>query len=29
MVFAGILAALIPAGRAARVDPMTVLREEG
>jgi putative ABC transport system permease protein len=29
MTLVGILAALIPASRAARVDPMTVLREEG
>jgi len=29
MTLIGILAALIPAGRAARVDPMTVLRDEG
>jgi putative ABC transport system permease protein len=29
MTLVGILAALIPASRAARVDPMTVLRDEG
>ena len=29
MVVIGVLAALIPASRAARVDPMTVLRDEG
>ena len=29
MTLVGTLAALIPASRAARVDPMTVLREEG
>jgi ABC-type lipoprotein release transport system permease subunit len=29
MAFVGILAALIPATRAAGVDPMTVLRDEG
>jgi ABC-type lipoprotein release transport system permease subunit len=29
MTLVGLLAALIPASRAAGVDPMTVLREEG
>jgi ABC-type antimicrobial peptide transport system permease subunit len=29
MTAIGILAAWIPASRAARVDPMTVLRDEG
>jgi ABC-type antimicrobial peptide transport system permease subunit len=29
MIFVGILAAWIPASRAARVDPVTVLRDEG
>jgi len=29
MTLVGILAALIPASRAAGVDPMTVLRDEG
>jgi ABC-type antimicrobial peptide transport system permease subunit len=29
MTLIGILAAWIPANRAARVDPMTVLRDEG
>jgi len=29
MTLIGILAAWIPASRAARVDPMTVLRDEG
>jgi ABC-type antimicrobial peptide transport system permease subunit len=29
MILAGMLSAWIPASRAARVDPMTVLRDEG
>jgi ABC-type antimicrobial peptide transport system permease subunit len=29
MILVGTLAAVIPANRAARVDPMTVLRDEG